>query len=226
MTSCWPPSRRILRSMKHIIWDWNGTLLNDLPVIIKAVNHTLEQVGLPQITLEDYRTYYTRPVKKFYDQIAGRDIGHDDWTRIDGLFHERYHAMVGDASLASGANEVLAELDAGPNEQSLLSMAPQDELLMALELFGVSGYFSLAEGNTGAPGGFKADHLASHLERLETDKSRVTMIGDTIDDGDAAIENGIACVLFDDGSHHRHDLEALGLPIADLLAEAVEVALR
>ena len=97
---------------------------------------------------------------------------------------------------------------------------------MALELFGVSGYFSLAKGNTGTPGGFKANHLASHLERLETDKSRVTMIGDTIDDGDAAIENGIACVLFDDGSHHRHDLEALGLPIADSLAEAVEVALR
>ena len=44
-----------------------------------------------------------------------------------------------------------------------------DELLMAPELFGVSGYFSLAEGNTGAPGGFKADHLASHLERLEDD---------------------------------------------------------
>ena len=53
----------------------------------------------------------------------------------------------------------------------------------------------------------------------------LTMIGDTVDDAHAAFENGIGCVLYDDGSHHRADLEAVGLPIADSLAEAVEIAL-
>ena len=74
--------------MKHIIWDWNGTLLNDLPVIIDAVNETVEQVGIRRITLDDYRTYYTRPVKLFYDEIAGREIDRDEWERIDRMFHE------------------------------------------------------------------------------------------------------------------------------------------
>ena len=211
--------------MKHIIWDWNGTLLNDLPVIIEAVNQTVEVFGLPRITVDDYRTHYTRPVKKFYDNIAGREIGHNDWVVIDRLFHERYHAMVEDASLATGAHAVLSELADGPHRQSLLSMAPEKGLRVALDLFDVAKYFSIAEGNTGPPGGFKTDHLASHLVRIDRDVSRIIMIGDTVDDGNAAIENEIACVLFDDGSHHRHDLETLGLPIADSLSEAVEIAL-
>lgn len=211
--------------MKHIIWDWNGTLLNDLPIILDAVNDTVGMVGLPQITLDQYRTFYTRPVKKFYDQIAGQEIDHDQYMLIDRLFHERYHATVGDASLAPGAHGVLSDLAAGPHGQSLLSMAPHDELQVALSFFDVEHFFAIAQGNEGPPGGFKTQHLAEHLRLLGTDPSLVTMIGDTVDDGHAAIENGIDCVLYDDGSHHRSDLEAVGFPITKSLGEAVEIAL-
>lgn len=211
--------------MKHIIWDWNGTLLNDLPVIIEAVNHTVARVGLPQISLDDYRNHYTRPVKRFYDRIAGREIGHDDWVLIDRLFHEQYQARVAEAELAPGARAALAKIDLGPHDQSLLSMAPEAELRAALSLFDVARYFRVAQGNSGPPGGFKTEHLADHLTLIDADPSIVTMIGDTVDDGHAAIDNGINGVLYDDGSHHRADLEAVGLPIADSIAEAVKIAL-
>ena len=131
--------------MKHIIWDWNGTLLNDLPVIIDAVNETVEQVGIRRITLDDYRTYYTRPVKLFYDEIAGREIDRDEWERIDRMFHETYHASVDRASLATGAREVLAEIKRGPHGQSLLSMAPNSELRTALHLFDVAQFFQICK---------------------------------------------------------------------------------
>lgn len=218
-------SRKIPGPMKHIIWDWNGTLLNDLPVVIEAVNHALGRVGLPQITLDDYRTHYTRPVKRFYDRIAGREIGHDDWVLIDRLFHEQYQARVAEAELAPGAGAALAKIDRGPHDQSLLSMAPEAELRAALGLFDVARYFRVAQGNSGPPGGFKTEHLADHLTLIDADLSTVTMIGDTVDDGHAAIDNGINGVLYDDGSHHRADLESVGLPIADSIAEALEIAL-
>ena len=211
--------------MKHIIWDWNGTLLNDLPLMLDAVNHTVTEIGLRQITLDDYRTFYTRPVKRFYDQIADREITDDEFALIDRLFHEFYHSRVHQARLADHAHGVLAEIDASDHSQSLLSMAPNDELQMALGLFDVKQYFPIAQGNTGLPGGFKARHLANHLHDLGVDPRSVTMIGDTVDDANAAIENGIDSVLYDDGSHHRADLEAVGVPIADSLVSAAEIAL-
>lgn len=211
--------------MQHIIWDWNGTLLNDLPIIIDAVNDTVDEVGLRRITLDDYRSYYTRPVKKFYDSIAGEEIEHDLWKKIDHLFHVRYEELLGQAALAAGAHDVLTNLDQGPNSQSLLSMAPNAGLQDALHQFGVRRYFEIAQGNTGPPGGFKDEHLAEHLRRVGLDPGAVTMIGDTVDDAHAAMANDIDIVLYDDGSHHRHDLEALGVPVAESLADAVEVAL-
>lgn len=207
--------------MKHIIWDWNGTLLHDLPVIIDAVNAAAAQVGLPKIELDDYRTHYTRPVKVFYERIAGRSIDDEEWMLIDRLFHEEYHATVVNAELAVGAHDALATIDGGPHSQSLLSMAPHDELQKAIALFGVDRYFSIAQGNTGRPGDPKSQHLGMHLSDLGVARDTIVMIGDTVDDAESAREHDVACVLYDDGSHHRPDLEAVGVPITDSLNEAV-----
>ena len=212
--------------MKHIIWDWNGTLLNDLAIIIESVNRTVGSVGIPAITLDDYRTHYTRPVKQFYDNIAGYEIDAETWQGIDGLFHANYRNMVSDAQLAAGAEEALRSIDDGPHGQSLLTMASAAELELAFELFDVERFFDVAQANTGPAGGFKSDLLADHLARLDVDPREVTMIGDTVDDGQAALDNEIGCVLYDDGSHHRHDLETVGVPITDSIAKAVEIALR
>jgi phosphoglycolate phosphatase-like HAD superfamily hydrolase len=211
--------------MKHIIWDWNGTLLNDLPIIIKAVNQTVDELGIRRITLDDYRTFYTRPVKVFYDQITQREIEHAEWQEIDRLFHENYRAMVDRAGLAAGAEEALVAIDQGPHAQSLLSMSSENDLAVALSLFNVERFFEVAQGNSGPPGGFKAELLGDHLTRIPAAAEEVTMIGDTVDDAHAARENGIAFVIYDDGSHHRHDLDDIGVPVTDSIAEAVKIAL-
>lgn len=211
--------------MKHVIWDWNGTLLHDLPVIIDAVNVAAAQVGLPSIGLDDYRTHYTRPVKVFYERIAGRPLSDDEWSGIDRLFHEEYHATVVNAELARGAEVALTRIESSSHSQSLLSMAPHDELQKAVALFGVDRYFAVAQGNTGAPGERKSRHLEMHLADLAVAREHVVMIGDTVDDANAAREHGVSIVLYDDGSHHRPDLEAVGVPITDSLVEAAEWAL-
>ena len=58
----------------HIVWDWNGTLFDDLDVVVRSVNHGLEGFGAIPIDLDGYRSHYTRPVKLFYDRLIGREI--------------------------------------------------------------------------------------------------------------------------------------------------------
>ena len=49
----------------HVVWDWNGTLLDDLPIVLASVNVGIEPYRSTPVTLDDYRTHYTRPVKRF-----------------------------------------------------------------------------------------------------------------------------------------------------------------
>ena len=57
--------------MKHIIWDFNGTLLNDAQLSVDLDNYVFDRIGVPRITLEDYRNNMTMPVRDFYPLVGG-----------------------------------------------------------------------------------------------------------------------------------------------------------
>ena len=56
--------------IKHIVWDWNGTLLNDNWLAIKAINILLKRYNLPLITLEQYLAVFTFPVIDYYKELG------------------------------------------------------------------------------------------------------------------------------------------------------------
>jgi phosphoglycolate phosphatase-like HAD superfamily hydrolase len=69
------------------------------------------------------------------------------------------------------------------------------------------------------------DLLRRHLAELSMNGDhKVVMVGDTFDDAAAAGKAGLGCVFYDGGSHHRHELEATGIPVADILVQAIDLA--
>ena len=57
--------------VKHIIWDWNGTLLDDLDVSMAALNEVLKSEQLPLVLdKEEYRQYFQFPVIKYYEKVG------------------------------------------------------------------------------------------------------------------------------------------------------------
>ena len=76
--------------IRHVVWDWNGTLFDDFHLVIEAVNAGIAPIGIGPITADDYRTHYTRPVKLFYERLAGRPISEAEWRDLDGRFHGAY----------------------------------------------------------------------------------------------------------------------------------------
>lgn len=208
----------------HIVWDWNGTLFDDLHVVVDAVNEVLGQAGVPPIDAGGYRRHYTRPVQTFYERLFGRGIAPEEWSGLDGIYHAAYRAGLEAAELTRGAREVLAALgeDRG---QSLLSMWQHPELVDLVDRFGIGHHFRRIDGVRGVGGDRKHRYLEHHLEQLTLQGSRdVLVVGDTPDDADAAAAVGARCVLFDGGTHHRQDLEPLGVPIVSDLAEVLDYA--
>lgn len=208
--------------MRHVVWDWNGTLFDDFGQVVAAVNHGLEGLGVGPITATDYRDHYTRPVKGFYEALLGRKVTDEEWASIDRRFHDAYRRRVGSARLAVGARMVLDRVAREGATQSLLSMYPHSDLLPLVERWELGGWFVVVQGLQGRAGDRKASHLAVHLQRLDLDPGRVLVVGDALDDAEAAAAVGARCILYDSGSHHRSHLHEAGVPVVESLLEVVD----
>ena len=207
----------------HIVWDWNGTLLDDLEVVIEASNVGLAEFGI-ELDEDLYRDHFTRPVRAFYDSLFGRVVTDEEWQRLNEVFHVEYMARADTAQLTSDAMRALDSVGSDPKSQSLLSMSPQVWLEGIVERKGVFHRFSLVSGLSGETGGLKGAHMKEHIEALGIDAGRTVVIGDTPDDATAARHVGAHVVLYDGGSHHLPILHQTEAPVAHSLVEAVEIA--
>lgn len=210
---------------RHVVWDWNGTLLDDFGIVIDAVNLSISEFGEGPITATDYRDHYTRPVRAFYDSLFGRVIADEEWLRINTAFHDSYFRFATSVDLAPGADRALDMVEDAGWSQSLLSMSPQDWLDQIVSRLGLARRLRLVDGLSGPTGGLKALHLADHLHSLQLRGPDAVVIGDTPDDVAAARYVGASPILFHGGSHHMEELESLGVPVAETLVEAIEIAL-
>uniref|UniRef100_A0AAU2V861 Haloacid dehalogenase-like hydrolase n=1 Tax=Streptomyces sp. NBC_00003 TaxID=2903608 RepID=A0AAU2V861_9ACTN len=213
----------------HLVWDWNGTLLDDNAAIIEATNAAFAELGLEPITLERYRDLYCVPIPRFYQRLMGRLPTDAEWLVMDEAFHQQYWARADACGLTEGAAELLAARWAAGLSQSLLSMAPHEHLVPIVRRHGITEHFVRVDGRTGPSHGSKAEHMVRHLTALraadpEISGERIVVIGDAVDDAVAASAVGAAAVLFTGGSHSRASLAAAGVPVVDSLAEAVAVA--
>lgn len=208
----------------HVIWDWNGTLLDDLEVVIDAANVGLSEFGIESLDEDRYRDHFTRPVRAFYDSLFERPVTDDEWERLNHVFHVEYMARADEAQLTVDALEAIDAVGKDPLAQSLLSMSPQEWLEGIVDRKGVIRRFSLVSGLTGETGGLKAAHMEEHIHALGLDPERTVVIGDTPDDATAARHVGAHVVLYDGGSHHLPVLQQAQAPVAHSLIEAVRIA--
>jgi phosphoglycolate phosphatase-like HAD superfamily hydrolase len=203
----------------HLVWDWNGTLLDDLTLVVTATNASLAAFGGPVVTAEEHRRDFRRPVVDYYASVLGRPIDAADFAGLDAAFHRAYGEGLLDCTLSVGAREALAGWQ---GTQSLLSMWFHDQLVPTVTRYGLNGYFDRVDGlRERIGGGFKAPHLVAHLSALGVKGSECVLIGDSVDDAEAAASVGARCVLYTGGFTHRDRLRAVGVPMADTLADAV-----
>lgn len=205
----------------HIVWDWNGTLLDDLDEVVAAVNTTLADLGERPITASTYGALYTRPVRRFYERLLQRPVSEAEWERIDEVFHDAYRAS--EPRLAPDAVSALESVAGSGHTQSLLSMLWHDDLVTMVRGFRLGPYFARVDGLHGTRGAEKGPFLVHHLEALGNPE-HVVVVGDALDDVAAARHAGVDCVLYDPGTFPEAQIEAAAVPTAGTLVEALEVA--
>lgn len=206
----------------HLVWDWNGTLLDDLTLVVSATNAAFAAVGGRDVDADEHRRRFRRPVAEFYAEMLGRAVDDEEFGRLDRIFHDAYRLGLTTMTLKADA---MTAIKVWPGSQSLLSMWFHEELIPAVDTYGLAGLFARVDGlRTEVGGDLKAGHLGRHLEALGVRGEDAVLIGDSLDDGFAADSVGAASVLYTGGFTDPARLRAAGRPVADTLLEAVGIA--
>ncbi|RCV52646.1 HAD family hydrolase [Marinitenerispora sediminis] len=206
----------------HIVWDWNGTLLDDNHANLAALNQVCAEFGRAPVELEYWRAVFRRPLLACYEELFGRPLADEEWARLNQTYDRHYSSLLPSCRLADGALQVLTSWTGRGRTQSLLSMAAHRHLEPLITERGLTRHFTRVDGrrHDGAHDS-KAEHLVQHLEAQGISPSTVALIGDIDDDARAAREAGAHAVLVATGLMSRARLEATGHPVADSAAEAV-----
>ena len=209
--------------MTHVVWDWNGTLFDDVEAVVDATSEIFAPYGLGPFGVEDFRAFYTRPIWVAYERLLGRALEDGEWERLDEAWHDSYHRLMARCGLATDARPTIDLLTAAGHTQSLLSMWQHELLIPAVERLGLAAAFQYVEGLRlpHQAGGHKAGMLIRHLAELGIDAADVIVIGDSADDALAAQQAGSRAVLYAGGATARAALDQLGVPVVTRLADAV-----
>ena len=202
--------------MKSIIWDWNGTLLNDIELCIRSINILLKNRDIPEINIKTYKEVFSFPVKDYYKTI-GFDFKKEDFSIPAHQFIELYNEGFDGCSLQKPAIEVLNHFREKGIRQFVLSAMEHNMLEKTLKLKGIADFFEGVSGLNNHYAVSKIELGRQLISDYKIDTEEVWLIGDTIHDFEVATELGIKCILIADGHQSVERLKQTnGVVISDL----------
>lgn len=200
--------------IQHVIWDWNGTIVDDTALCLDIINGQLRHYNKPPVSLERYRELFDFPLQGLYKRL-GFDFSTEPYQGVNGAFLVEYNRRRMECPLRDGVVEVLDELAVRDIGCSVLSAYATDLLQEAVRHYGLSDRFKAIVGldNTLATG--KTDEGKRLVDRLGFAPSQLMLVGDTTHDFAVAREIGATCVLVSGGYQSRAKLETCGIPVLD-----------
>lgn len=209
-----------VNGFKHIIWDWNGTLLDDRWLCIDSINRMLLLRDLDTIDETQYSESFGFPVRDYYGKI-GFDFEQEEYEVPAMEFISLYDQRKKECQLQPGAREVLNFIFQAGIPQSLLSASESGILVEMTNHFGISTYFKYIKGLDNHLAHGKADLGKELVAALGLDGSSILMIGDTCHDSEVANLLGINSILYCGGHFPEHRLTACGRTIIHRLTDLI-----
>jgi len=192
-----------------ILWDWNGTLMDDGVYGLEIINAMLRRRGLREPGREEHGRLFDFPVRRYYERL-GFDFAREPFETVSHEFVDNYIAAATSCALRAGAEATLGWVRGQGMRQSVLSASRQDYLERFIAHYGLSGYFDelLGIDSVHAPG--KSGRGCDWIRESGVDPARVLLIGDTVHDSEVAEAMGIDCWLVEGGHHAMERLAETG----------------
>jgi phosphoglycolate phosphatase len=207
-------------TIETIIWDWNGTLLNDSHLSLSTINRLLKERNLKTLSHEQYLEVFTFPVIDYYRTI-GFDFEKEPFELPANQYIDIYNNAVDNCGLHTGVIESLARFSSLGIRQFILSAMEQQQLNRTVMLNRIHHFFEAVAGldNHYAVSKIEVGHKLIDSHNLNL--SKTLLIGDTIHDFEVAQSLGCQCLLIANGHQSAKRLERTGAKVVKNLSEIV-----
>lgn len=203
--------------MKYIIYDFNGTILDDVDVCLKCLNYLLVKYKVSEpIDLAHYLEIFTFPVIDYY-KAAGFTFEDESFEVIGREWMDMYQASKAEYHLAAGVVDKLKDNLNKGYKNVILSASKQDNLIVQCKELGIYEYFDDILGIGDIYAGSK-EYIAREWIK-DKNPAECIFIGDTIHDLDVAKAMGVRCALVARGHQAKHRLEAVHDEVYDDIRE-------
>jgi len=192
--------------IKYIIWDWNGTLIDDAWLFVEIMNGELKERALPLINVEDYRKHFTFPVKKYYENL-GFDFKKENFKEVGYNFIQKFKKRKFEASLFPKTIEILTLAQNLGIKQSIVSAQENILLNETVKHYKIDSYFETISGITHYYADNKIEIAKNIRKKINLQSHQICMIGDSSHDFEVAQILGVNCILFSGGHYSKKRLQ-------------------
>lgn len=207
----------------HVIWDWNGTLLNDIDWCIRSINQMLKKREMKTFSnVEDYQEKFCFPISTYY-QSMGFDFEKEPFELLAKEYIELYHRDDSDYCLHENAESVITELANQDVKQIMLSATESQILMSQTNRFQVVQYFDEILGISDIYAKSKVEIGKSYIAQEEIKKAII--IGDTTHDFEVAKALGADCLLIAKGHQSKNQLRCCDVKVLDDIIEVLPFVL-
>jgi phosphoglycolate phosphatase len=204
--------------VRTVIWDWNGTLLDDVDCCVSTLNALRLRRRMATLDREEYRRRFGFPVRAFYEEI-GFDFVAEDFAALSRDFIAEYRSRAAEMQVAPGARETLQRLGDRGIRHIVVSAMEARLLADMLDGHGLKPLLASHHGRPDHSAGSKVQLGADAVRQLALDPAAVVVVGDTLHDHELAQAIGCRAVLYAGGHQTRERLSVAGAPVIDRLSQ-------
>ena len=208
--------------IKHVIWDWNGTLVDDVGLCVSILNKCLLDHRKERVSVNEYRNKFFFPVSKFYSTLGLPSNG-PMYAELASKYIQEYRNRFTECKLHANGLNVVTELTKSKISQSILSAGSQDDIENFTSYYGIDAWMSSVDGANNVEARGKEDRALAHFNKLGMNADQIILVGDTLHDWEVGKLIGCKVVLLKVGHVSEKRLREVPVPVIGSLDEIVSL---
>ena len=195
--------KKLSMKNKLIIWDWNGTLLNDVEACVNSINSMLKVRKMKLLNITSYKNVFTFPVQDYYETI-GFNFNFESFENLAVEYIDLYKNNSLKSTLQVGVNEALKYFKECNYKQVIVSASEQESLENQVKQRDIFDYFDSIIGLNNIHAKSKLNNAINYIKNSPIEFDQIVLIGDTFHDYEVAEAIGCSCILIRNG-HQKLD---------------------
>lgn len=192
--------------MKTLIWDFNGTIIDDVDLCLNIENRMLAKRNLPNpVSLKDYKDMFCFPVIDYYYKV-GYTFEDETYDEVSVEFNRMYDDEFDTCTLNKGFTEKIREAVGKGYRNVILSASRHDALIDQCRRLNIEQYFEEILGIDNMLAGSKIGMARRWMENSNVRPEDCKFIGDTIHDMETAEALNINDYVLIAAGHQSYDV--------------------